>query len=781
MVFAFEEINGNPDILPNITLGFWIYDSCAVVQQAIEGILWQLSGQKAPVPNYECWRSRPPTAIIGDAISTSSMLMAHILGLYRYPQISYSASSALLSNRKQFPSFFRTIPSDDFQSRGLAQLLMHFGWTWVGLLADDDDYGQLGIRLLHQEIVKAGACVAFSETITSVVNSNAFHIVQVIKKSTANVIVIFSNRAFLVLDEMVRQNVTGKLCLATEGWSTSPTLSDEKYSEVLIGAIGFDIYNREMPGFKEYLTSFCTSNSSDHGHFQKFLEEVFDGQRMDLEIQKNVQEVCSTLSGASKASEPPKLSGVTSFGLPYNIYTAVYATALSLVDLGSCRSGGGPFYHGSCADITDHQPWQLLHYINNVQFPERFGRGKFFDEHGNPPARYDIVNWQRSLKGIITPVKVGTYDSSAPNGQPLIINSSAIQWNAGDLKPPVSVCSPSCLPGFRKVAEEGQPVCCFKCVQCPQEEISNQTDSIECLKCPLDQWPNEKKDCCVQKLIEFLYYEEPLGAMLTATSILFSFLPVAILGLFLLHRKTPIVRANNRSISYLLLLSLTLCYLCSLAFIGYPSPEKCLLRQVAFGVIFALCVSCILAKTIIVVIAFNATKPNSSLRRWVGPHLSYTLIGVCTLIQVILCLSWLNVSPPFPEHNILSKPGVLILECNEGSFIAFWCMLGYLGLLATASFIVAFIARKLPDSFNEAQFITFSMLAFLCVWLSFIPAYLSTKGKYMVAMEVFAILSASSSLVFCIFLPKCFIIVFRSDINSKEYLMGRGAAQKKKS
>ncbi|XP_069072205.1 vomeronasal type-2 receptor 26-like [Pleurodeles waltl] len=337
---------------------------------------------------------------------------------------------------------------------------------------------------------------------------------------------------------------------------------------------------------------------------------------------------------------------------------------------------------------------------------------------------------------------------------------------------PTSVCSPSCLNGFRRVIIRGKPTCCFQCVPCLSGEISNPTDSNECISCPWDQWPNDKLNICIPKATEFLAYEEPFGAVLATSSISLSVIPIVILGLFIHYRNTPIIKASNSKLSYVLLLSLTLCFLCSLAFIGYPRSEKCLLRQAAFGITFALCVSCILARTIMVVIAFNATKPNSDLRRWIGPQLSYAIINVGTLIQIVLCVLWLAMAPPFSEYNIKIHPGIILLQCNEGSPIAFWCMLGYLGFLASFSFIVAFLARKLPDSFNEAQFITFSMLAFLSVWMSFIPAYLSTKGKYMVAMEIFAILSSSSSLVSCIFFPKCYIIFFRSEKNTKSRLMG---------
>ncbi|XP_041441593.1 vomeronasal type-2 receptor 26 [Xenopus laevis] len=287
-------------------------------------------------------------------------------------------------------------------------------------------------------------------------------------------------------------------------------------------------------------------------------------------------------------------------------------------------------------------------------------------------------------------------------------------------------------------------------------------------------WPNLQQDRCLPRTTEFLSFEEPLGYSLAVAAFFSSLSPLIVLGVFIHYKNTAIVRANNYSLSCLLLLSLFLCFLCSLGFIGYPQTEKCLLRQVAFGMVFALCISCVLAKTITVVIAFNATRPGSRLRNWTGVRVSYCVIVFCVFIQLWICILWLLFSPPFHELDSDTKPGVIIVNCNEGSPTAFWCMLGYLGLLATISFIVAFLARRLPDSFNEAKYITFSMLAFLSVWVSFIPSFLSARGMYTVAMEVFAILSSSWAVVGCIFVPKCFIILFRPNMNSRDHLMGKG-------
>ncbi|XP_075433982.1 extracellular calcium-sensing receptor-like [Ascaphus truei] len=784
MRFTMEEINRRLDLLPNITLGFQICDSCGVLQGELDGTLKILTGQNQGIPNFSCRENQPLAAIIGHSTSTYSILMAHILGLYRNPQISIYSTSSLLSDRTQFPSFFRTAPSDVFQSQGLAQLVLHFGWTWVGLIGLGDDYGEQGIQVIKQEILKAGACVAFTEFILlSRLDKNTPHLARVIRESTATAVVIFSMDVEMVqlLDEILRQNITGKIFVASEAWSISNVLSMDKYSTILSGSLGFAFHSTTIKGFRRYLNRIHPFNTPGETWTKKFWEKAFRCKFLDQRTLTGSWDTTAKLCTGNEDLESIQNSynDVSSIRGSYNIYTAIYIIVTALHDLQTCQEGRGPFYNGSCTDIQNFKPWQLLHYIQNVRVRLSSGREVFFDRNGDLPAVYDIVNWQLGADGMMRQVKVGSYDTAASDGNTFSINASAVMWASGRrqvcsvkaLSVPHSVCSQSCLPGFRKVLRRGEPVCCFQCVACPQGEISTQTDSDECSMCPWDMWPSLQKDKCLPKTIEFLSYEEPLGATLTAISLFSSMMPVSILRLFNHYKNTPIVRANNYTLSCLLLVSLSLCFFCALAFIGFPQPEKCLLRQAAFGMVFALCVSCILAKTIMVVLAFMATKPGTSLRKWTSPKVSYMIIVPCSFLQFLVCISWLVLSPPFPENNIQSQPGVIIAECNDGSPTAFWCMLGYLGLLATISFTFAFLARQLPDSFNEAKFITFSMLAFLSVWVSYIPASLSARGKYTVAMEVFAILSSSWALVVCMFVPKCFIILFRPKMNSRERLM----------
>uniref|UniRef100_A0A8C4SFM2 Extracellular calcium-sensing receptor-like n=1 Tax=Erpetoichthys calabaricus TaxID=27687 RepID=A0A8C4SFM2_ERPCA len=757
MIFAIEQINNRSDILPGVSLGYKIYDDCSSVTLAIRAGMALMNGYDEVMSDNPC--NKPPTvAIIGH--SGSSLILC---------EVSYYATCICLSNRNEFPTFFRTIPSDNFQSRALAQLVKHFGWTWIGAVRSDNAYGNSGMATFLQAVQEEGVCIEYSEAIyRTYPREKLLKTVEIIKHSTSRVIIAFTTFIDLefLIKELLLQNVTGLQWLGSEGWIATESLATEQYYRILNGAIGFAISNAVIPDLKEFLLSVRPSSSVNNIGLNEFWEDIFS-----CSINKATKEKIQCTGFENLNNVNNHYTDATELRITNNVYKAMYAIAYSLHNGITCESGQEASEQMACFSKL-----KVLHFMKKVNFTTKSGERVYFDENGDPAARYEILNWQLSNNGGARFVTVGIYDTSLPDGKQFLMNNSAIVWTGRKQTPGRllrSVCSESCIPGTRKAVQKGKPACCFDCILCAEGEISNVTDSIDCIKCPLEYNANDKRDRCILKTIEFLSYGEIMGVVLVVCSLLGAFTTISIAAIFFLHRDTPIVRANNSELSFLLLFSLALCFLCSLTFIGQPSDWSCMLRHTAFGITFVLCISCVLGKTIVVLMAFRATLPGSNIMKWFGPTQQRFSVCTFTMIQVLICALWLLTSPPFPNKNMNSFKDKIILECDLGLPAAFYAVLGYIGLLSVLCFVLSFLARKLPDNFNEAKFITFSMLIFCAVWITFIPAYISSPGKYTVAVEIFAILASSFGLLFCIFAPKCYVILLKPEKNTKKHLMGK--------
>ncbi|XP_070790380.1 vomeronasal type-2 receptor 26-like [Pituophis catenifer annectens] len=715
-----------------------------------EAMLDVLSTGQENIPNYRCGRQKNLLAILEEMDSELFNHISNVLSIYKIPQINYSITNQMAEQNHRFPFSYRMTPNQEPPYSAIVKLLLHFQWTWIGLLSRDNERGEKFKRRLEVLALKYGICIVLSGTVPeanmqtsageTLMQEKREMFFSLIKSQIKIIVCQLDFKASGILATIIQTidttntSIVGRVWIAT---TLTPLSIDIFYLWV-------DLQN------KYALFSFQTKRTTQYDDIKSYAstailygKEAFQCSYSSPVLSKKVWKKCRE---KEDWEFPPNdvIARILSQDSS-SISQIIQIVAWVLSAASSSQRGKRRMQVGDHQPPQIVQPWQLHRFLRNFQHHNISRDGISFDENGVPVGDFDIMQWTSVMNKSDMGVKIGTMV-------------------------PYSRCTESCSPGYAKVVREGAPVCCYDCSLCMEGTFSGQEDAAHCEKCPDDQYSNKKRDRCVPKNISFLSYQELLGHILAFFAIALSLTTAFILGIFIKYRDTPIVKANNCELTYILLVSLLLSFLTSLLFIGHPVKMTCLLRQTIFSVVFSVAVSSLLAKTVMVVVAFLATKPGSSMRKWLGKSLANSIVLSCSGIQVGFCMMWLGVFPPFPDSDFHSQPEHILLQCNEGSVTMFYSALGYMGFLAAICFLVIFLARNLPGAFNEAKLITFSMLVFCSVWLSFVPTYLSTKGKYMVAVQIFSILASGLGLLGCNFIPKCYIIILRPAMNTKEHL-----------
>ncbi|XP_077187005.1 vomeronasal type-2 receptor 26-like [Paroedura picta] len=769
-MFATDQINRDSGVLPNTTLGYNVYENFFRARMTYDAAVDALSGGQKNVPNYSCGGQDKPLAVLEGAESETSKQISTMLSIYKMPQISYSLANHVLKDESPLPFFYRMAPNQDVYFMGITKMVLHFRWTWIGLLAPDNAQGERFLRTMTPVVVRSGICIAFTVRIPEFnkeTKGMIFETYPLFMQRKCNVFVYHGDSHSTIALGMLIKHIEQDKSIVGKVWiiAVLRDLSFRWFFKL------FDIQN--IHGSFSFLIH--TNKKTKYDNFVSFLSTLIDIGEQAFHCTHSNHGL--SVKGWIRCREkeeletPPhdELEGILSQD-SHSIYNSIQLVARALNAASLSRSSWKQ--RGDWLRLQKLQPWQLHSFLRNSRSYNSSTERVYFDENGDRAVDFDIVNWMALPNYSIVGVEVGRVERRAASEVKFTIDQDAVVWPRWFNETlPRSRCSKMCPPGYTKVIREGEPLCCYDCAPCGDGTISTQEDANHCNKCPEDQYPNAIQDHCVPKMIIFLAYEEPLGILLNVLTLLFILTTSFVLGIFIKYLDTPLVKANNRDLSYILLISLLLSFLSSFLFIGQPHKVTCLVRQTAFSIIFSVAVSSVLAKTVTVVVAFMASKPGSRMRKWLGKSLANSIVISCSTIQVGICTLWLGIAPPFPDSDMHSQPGEIVLQCNEGSVTMFYAALGYMGFLATICFTVAFLARKLPGAFNEAKLITFSMLVFCSVWVSFVPTYLSTKGKYMVAVQIFSILASSLGLLGCIFFPKCYIILLRPHLNTKEQLI----------
>ncbi|KAI4815073.1 hypothetical protein KUCAC02_005239 [Chaenocephalus aceratus] len=379
--------------------------------------------------------SCPPaiSALIAESGSSQSLAIAGALGPFHVPIVSYFSTCACLSDRAKYPTFFRTIPSDYFQAKALAALVKHFGWQWIGAIQSDNDYGLNGILAFSEEVKKLGVCIAFVGKIKRTYSMDKIlEVVEMIKQSTVKVILAFVPEGdfYPLMKEVVKQNITGIQWIASEAWITASRPSTHEIYQAFGGALGFVVNKMAIPKLRQFLTGINPYDDPSDAFVKDFWETIV-GCRPVLPgedaVTDSTNEICTGYETLLNSKN--LFFNVTQLRVSYNVYKAVYAVAHALHQLVFCQSVRERSLR-PCLNTSEIQPKDVTDHLQRVNVINQFGDNVFFDKNGDPPASYDLINWQLK-NGQVQHVTVGHFSSAAD--KELSIQEERIVWREGKM------------------------------------------------------------------------------------------------------------------------------------------------------------------------------------------------------------------------------------------------------------------------------------------------------------------------------------------------------------
>ncbi|NWH69750.1 GPC6A protein, partial [Piaya cayana] len=769
MIHAIEMIN-NSTLLSGVSLGYEIYDTCAEVTKAMASALRFLAkfNSSEDVVEFKCNYSdyNPRVkAVTGASYSEVSMAVSRLLALQLIPQVSPSSSAEILSDKIRFPSFFRTIPSDFHQTRAMAHLISESGWNWIGVIATDDDNGRFALESFGIQAMANNVCIAFKEMLPAYLSDNTFHtkvdhaVEKIVRETRVNVIVVFMRQfhVFKLFKKAIERNVN-KVWIASDNWSSAVRISTIPNIKQLGTIVGFGFKSGDISTFRDSLENLHEKPTTNN----KFLREYIMLLSVCAHLEYHDFQTCISnqsqddlLRNAENKHQIWRADFLTANiepGFIHSTILAVYAIAHAIK--GRCKDR-------NCKDPNAFTPWELLEELKNVTVIDDDKEIKF-NSNGDMSTGYDVLLW-KEIEGHMEITTMAEYDTK--NGG-FIFEDEERKQEFLDLKKVQSTCSQHCRPGQMKKIIQSPHTCCYECVYCPENHYSNQTDMDYCYRCSnKTYWAPVNSTTCYRKTIHFLAWTDWFAIFLLLLSAFGVVLVLSIGVVFTKNLNTPVVKASGGlTVCYIILFSHLLIFLSTIFFIDEPTEFKCKTRQTLFGISFSLCVSCILIKSLKILLAFSFDPKLQNFLRCI--YKPIPIVVICTGIQVVICIFWLIFRAPFVKQNF-SIPRAIILECNEGSIVAFGIMLGYIAALAFICFIFAFKGRKLPENYNEAKFITFGMLIYFIAWIVFIPVYATTFGIYLPAVEIIVVLISNYGILCCTFLPKCYIIIYKQETNTK--------------
>jgi len=825
MLYALDEINSNSKILPNITLGAMILDTCSnpsyALEQSMEFVRAHMDSNREEedtAGGEECSKegenlSQPVAGVIGASFSGVSIMVANILKLFRIPQISYASTSLELSDKSRFEFFSRVVPPDNFQAQAMVEIVKQLGWTYVSTVAAQGEYGEKGIGSFTQLATKSGICIGVSITINRNAASHEFLKVvdTLLSNGKARAVILFvdEDKTRKLLEATVKKGVIGKFFwIGSDSWGAKihPVRDQEWAAE---GAITILPKRANINGFDTYFRNLLPAASDECGHHEKKDGKVNCRNPWFREFWAKHHR-CA-LTGSSGLCSGKEELGHEQEGLVPFVIDAVYAMAHALHNLvlhqccnntqfyssseealQACQQAGNFNICPAIHPVPDGK--LLLDYIRNVSFTSRQGKDigdVKFNSDGDGMGRYSVYQYQKvgetGLKyeyvwmgefGEMDNYRWGEVNMSGVfpsmerfTTQELYFELEKSRWGGNSSQGgsvPESICSAPCGMGEIKSFETA---CCWNCVPCREDSIVVQEDL--CLKCPHGYVANYFKDTCIKIQPGFNSWLNPWAFFPLLLSTIGIILTLEVFAVFVFYSKTSVIMASGRELCYVLLFGILCSYLVPFFALSRPAPLSCSVLRGGLGLCLCVCYSAIFTKTNRISRIFSGASKGQKNTQWISPRSQLAICSGLICIQLLGVVGWI-LWQPSGTHIIFmypqGEPPSAVETCGVSTFSIIMSLV-YNMILIILCTVQAVKARKIPENFNEAKYIGFTMYSTCIVWLAFIPIFFGTNHDYQVQISSLVMcVSVSATVALCLlFGPKMYLVMLHPEKCARNY------------
>ena len=762
ILFAIERINNDSSILPNITIGYDIRDYCENAGMAMR-MAYDLVKNTDPVCQAEKNRtsdisSPPVVALIGPYDSASAVLVGSLLQVHGIVAISPTATSHELSS-KMYRNFFRTVPCDTWQARVMADIIEYFKWTYVAAVALDDSYGRQGVWAVEKEVYRRRTfCIAFSEFVPRLgYNEKLAQIVFKLKQQrNIGVVLVWLSGGFAraFLHETNKQGVRDRTWIFSDAMTAEESVHLDPRFTGVDGSLGIQPRDYHQLPFDEHLKQLTRTATLKRN--SPWWDEFW-------------AQLCNhTLSECNdNISSYQLIKKIRSSFVPY-LLDAVYAVARALDNIYKCVEPNGLLPGGKCPRVAHGIVTKSLPlYLQNVSFYGASGRVQFDHFGDSKVASYDIINFQRSnlRERRYKKVLVGSW---MKNTKPHLTLESKLVWNVNlNNSTPRSVCAENCFPGSRQSLTTP---CCWECIRCPQGSISTRHNSRNCTECSHTQRSNEEQTRCIELPILSMQINSISGISVAVFSSIGLVLALFTWGTLVRYFSTPVAKAANREMSSILLAGITFLFVIPLLNLSEPSDTVCRFSHCGRMTIWIVCVAVLLVKTMRIVSAFQGNIVAQNVKPFIAKvRTQRALLASLTAVQISLTIAWIITGPPYKKTTIthlqhisivckayssLTGKDILLANITYGVFL--WLLCAY----------YAFRVRNIPENFNEAKRIGFSMYILLLSVLSYYPVAFTIEGWHITVLECATNITSALGFLLCIFAPRIYIILFKPGQNT---------------